>query len=231
MIIDRYARPENFTAPSLSDPILQELDWILDDPRLFTLVRHDLAQHYKPTKKGRPPVAVEVTLRTTVLRRRQKWSYRQAEQELRDGPAYRHWVRLYDQPVPDHTTLNDLERVIRPETLHRINDRVLVLAQTYHLTQGYKLRVDSSVTETNIRYPLDNGLLLDGVRMLSRLLLRAEPLLSAELQASGVCRNHVRSARRRARQIGQLSRSGQKGSTKRRNAEVKKRLSTRRIPN
>ena len=32
MIIDRYERPENWTAPALSDPILQELDELLDCP-------------------------------------------------------------------------------------------------------------------------------------------------------------------------------------------------------
>ena len=32
MIIDRYARPVNLSEPSVSDAILQELDWILDDP-------------------------------------------------------------------------------------------------------------------------------------------------------------------------------------------------------
>jgi IS5 family transposase len=229
MIIDRYVRPENFTAPPLSDPVLQELDWILDDPKLFGWVRRDLAQHYKRSNAGRRPIAVEVTLRMTVLRRRKKWSYRQAEQEVRDSPAYRQWVRVYDQPVPDFTTLNDLERVIRPRTLHQINDRVLVLAQTYHLTQGYKLRVDSSVTETNIRYPLDNGLLLDGVRVLSRLLQRAAPLLPARLRANGVCSSHVRSARRRAHRIGQLLRLSQNRTEQRRNSQVKKRLSPRRI--
>jgi IS5 family transposase len=231
MIIDRYVRPENFTAPSLSDPILQELDWILDDPKLFALVRQDLAQHYPRSKAGRRPVPVEVTLRLIVLRRRKKWSYRDTEQEVRDSHAYQAWARVHDQPVPDFTTLNDLERVIRPRTLHQINDRVLVLAQTYRLTQGFRLRVDSSVTETNIRYPLDNGLLLDGVRVLSRLLERAEPWLSPQLRANGVCSSHVRSAKRRARQIGQLLRSGQKGSQKRRHAEVKKRLSPRHILN
>lgn len=231
MIIDRYVRPENFTAHSLSDPILQELDWILDDPHLFALVRRDLAHHYQCSKAGRRPVPVEVTLRLIMLRRRKKWSYRDTEQEVRDNDAYRAWVRVYDHPVPDYTTLNDLERVIRPRTLHQLNDRLLVLAQTYHLTQGYKLRVDSSVTETNIRYPLDNGLLLDGVRVLSRLLQRAEPLLPEELRASGVCSSHVRSARRRTRQIGQLLRSGPKGSQKRRDSQVKKRLLTRLMPN
>jgi hypothetical protein len=38
---------------------------------------------------------------------------------------------VYDQPVPDHTTLKALERVIRPQSLHPLNDRVLALAQTY----------------------------------------------------------------------------------------------------
>lgn len=139
MIIDRYARPANFLEPKVSDPILQELDWILDDPYLFALVRQDMVKHYKASRKGRHPVPVEVTLRMTVLRRRKKWPYRQAEQEVCDSECYRWWVRVYNERVPDHTTLNDLERVIQPGTLHRINDRVIALAKEYHLTQGYRL--------------------------------------------------------------------------------------------
>ncbi len=224
MIIDRYTCPANWIAHALSDPILHELDWILDDPELIGLVRQDLRRHYQSSKVGRHPVPVEVTLRLIVLRRRKKWSYLETEQEVRDNVAYREWTRIYDQPVPDYTTLNDLERVIRPQTLHRINDRVLTLAQTYRLTQGYKLRVDSSVTETNLRYPVDNGLLLDGVRVCSRLVHRAEPFLSAKLRATGISSSHVRSARRRARQIGQLLRTHPKGSATQRPAKAKKRL-------
>lgn len=207
MIIDRYVRPENYSAASLSDPILQELDWILEDPELFSLVRRDLARHYKRSRLGRHPIPVEVTLRLVVLRRRKQWSYRQVEQEVHDSPSYRDWVRVYDQRVPDHSTLNELERLIRVQTQHRINERLLVLAQSKNLTHGYKLRLDASVTETNIRYPTDSGLLVDGVRLLSRWLKCAAPLLSRKLQELGVCRNRVRSARRRARLIGQWSRS------------------------
>ena len=207
MIIDRYVRPENYSVVSLSDPILQELDWILEDPELFRLVRRDLARHYKYSKRGRHPVPVEVTLRLVVLRRRKQWSYRQIEQEVRDSPSYRGWVRVYDQRVPDHSTLNDLERLIRVRTQHQINERLLVLAQSFHLTQGDKLRLDASVTETNIRYPTDSGLLLDGVRLLSRWLKCAAPLVPRKVRESGVCRNRVQSARRRARQIRQWSRS------------------------
>ena len=206
MIIDRYPRPAKLPT-RLSDPILQELDEILGDPELFRLVRCDLVKHYKHSKCGRPTVPIEVTLRLVVLRRRKQWSYRQTEQEVRDSPAYRDWVRVYDQSVPDHSTLNDLERLMRVPTLHQINERLLVLAQSQHLTQGNKLRLDASVTETNIRYPTDSGLLVDGVRLLSRWLKCAAPLLSREGLGGGLCRNRVRSAKRRARLIRQWSRS------------------------
>ena len=222
MIIERYERPVDFTAPTLSNPILQELDWILDDPELFALFCHDLQQHYKTARAGRHPIPAEVTYRMTFLRRRKHWVYRQAEEEVHDSPGYRAWVRVYDHPVPDYSTLNDLERLIRPQTLHQMNDRAMQLAAEYHITQGYRLRLDSRVTETNIHHPTDSSLLVDGVRVLSRYLERAEPYLPARLRAQGVCANHTRSARRRARQIVQLSHPNDKRVKHARTADAKK---------
>lgn len=222
MIIDRYSRPANFPECPTSDPILQELDWILDDPILFDLVRRDLAQHYKPSHKGRRPIAVEVIWRMTVLRRRKKWTYRQAEQEVRDSPTYRGWVRVYNQPVPDHTTLNELERVIQPNTRHRLNDRLIALAQDYRLTRGYRLRVDSSVTESNIHHPTDSALLYDGVRILSRWLKRARRLLPAHPQGARLCQSHNRRARRRMQQIARWARANSTRSKTPQRDEVKK---------
>jgi transposase, IS5 family len=222
MIIDRYSRPANFPECQTTDPILQELDWILDDPVLFDLVRGDFAQHYKPTRKGRHPIAIEVILRMTVLRRRKKWPYRQAEQEVRDSPTYRGWVHVFNEPVPDHTTLNDLERVIQPKTLHHINDRIVTLAQDHRLTRGYRLRVDSSVTESNIHHPTDSALLYDGVRLLSRWLKRARRLLPARFAGARLCRGHNRSARRRMQQIARWSRASQARQRTSPRGEVKK---------
>lgn len=222
MIIDRYTRPANFPECKTSDPILEELDWILDDPGLFNLVRHDFTQHYQPSRKGRHPIAVEVVLRMTVLRRCKKWPYRQAEQEVRDSPTYQAWVRVYNEPVPDHTTLNDLERVIQPRTLHRINDRIIVLAQDNHLTRGYRLRVDSSVTESNIHHPTDSALLYDGVRILSRWLKRARPWLPARFEGARLCQSHNRSARRRMQQIARWSRANPARQRTSQRREVKK---------
>lgn len=224
MIIDRYERPVDSPAPTLTDPVLNELDALLDDPILFDLVRHDLCKHYKQSKCGHPPIPVEVTLRLIILRRRKKWSYRQTEQEVKDHSGYRWWVRVYQQRVPDHSTLNDLERVIQPETLHRINDRLLVLAQERRLTQGYKLRVDSTVTESHIHHPTDSSLLVDGVRVLSRLVQRAQPWLPCTLVRQGVSSNHLRSARRRGRQIGNAARKAQHHQDGSKKAVAKKSL-------
>ena len=43
-----------------------------------------------------------------------------------------------------------------------------MLAHEYRLTRGYRLRVDSSATESNIHYPTDSSLLVDGVWVLGR---------------------------------------------------------------
>jgi len=220
MIIDRYHRPANFPEGKTSDSIWQELDWILDDPYLFDLVRRDFAQHYTPSRKGRRPIAVEVVLRMTVLRRRKKWPYRQAEQDVRDSPTYQGWTRVYNEPVPDPTTLNDLERVIQPRTLRRINERMIALAQDYPLTRGYRLRVDSSVTESNIHHPTDSALLYDGVRILSR-------WLPARYDGARLCQRHSRSARRRMQQIARWSRASQaRQRTLKRSAAKKSRKSS-----
>jgi IS5 family transposase len=229
MIIERYERPVDFTAPALSNPLLQELDWILSDPKLFALFCHDLKQHYTTSRAGRRPIPAEVTYRMIFLRRYKHWPYRQAEEEVRDSTGYRTWVRVYDHPVPNYSTLNDLERVIRPQTLHRMNERVIQLAVEYRITQGYRLRVDSSVTETNVHYPTDSSLLVDGVRVLSRYLERAEPYLPARLRTQGVCTNHTRSAQRRARHIAQLSRPQDKRVKHSRTADSKKKLENKRI--
>jgi IS5 family transposase len=121
---------------------------------------------------------------------------------------YRYWVRVYNERVPDYTTINDLERLIQPKALHLINNRLVVLAQEYEITQGYRLRLDSSVTESNIHHPTDSSLLVDGVRVLSRLLEWAQEALAPTSLPQSVFSNHTRSARRRSRAIGRLTRPG-----------------------
>ncbi len=75
------------------------------------------------------------------------------------------------------------------------------------MTRGRKLRLDSAVVETNVPYPTDSGILGAGVRVLSRLLRRAKPVVGAAPGlATTVFQSHHRSVRRLAQQMDRVAR-------------------------
>jgi transposase, IS5 family len=55
-----------------------------------------------------------------------------------------------------------------PAAVKRIHDRIVQRAQAEHVVHGRRMRVDTTVVETNIHYPTDSSLLGDGVRVLTR---------------------------------------------------------------
>jgi hypothetical protein len=69
------------------------------------------------------------------------------------------------------------------------------------VTRGRKLRVDGTVVETTIHYPTDSSLLADGVRVVSRLLRRAQALVGHAAGGASLFRDRTRSATRLAHQI------------------------------
>ncbi|NIO43635.1 MAG: ISNCY family transposase, partial [Burkholderiales bacterium] len=78
--------------------------------------------------------------------------------------ALRQFTRVYGHKVPNHATMNDWARALKPLTVRLINQRVVELAVEYDVTEGKKLRNDGTVVETNIHHPTDSSLLADGVR-------------------------------------------------------------------
>jgi IS5 family transposase len=100
----------------------------------------------------------------------------------------------------------------RPTTLQTLLDRVAVLAKQAKVTHARKLRVDATVVETPIHYPTDSGLLGDGVRVLTRLVARAKPLLQDQLAGTrSAFRNRMRALRRNFGDATQSKRSGGRG--------------------
>jgi transposase, IS5 family len=55
-----------------------------------------------------------------------------------------------------------------PAVIKQIPDRLVQLAQAADLVQGRRLRIATTVVETNLHYPTDSSLLGDGVRVLTR---------------------------------------------------------------
>src|SRR6187551_2854138 len=135
MLRNRYNRTDLFAlVPQLGlrfEPQLEQLDRLLDDDELFDRVRADLARRYPKTgSRGRPSTPVEVILRMLVVMRLYGWSYEQAEYFINDSLVLRQFCRAYLERVPDDTTLIRWANAIGPETVGRLNDRVVQLARS-----------------------------------------------------------------------------------------------------
>lgn len=206
------------------DPKLVEMDRLLDDRKLVLRVTNDLIRSAPQAAwNGRPSTPVEVTLRLSVVRRLMGWSYATAEAELAGDAKWRWFCRIYDHPVPNHSTQRDREALIHPTTLHSLNDRIVHLAQEHGVTQGQKLRTDSTVIETNIHYPTDSRLLSDSARVLGRLCGQARRVLQPQTASDkALFRNRSRRAQRLARQIAQRLRAkqGQKNLKNRQKSSI-----------
>ncbi len=190
MLRDRYEPLDLFAmVPKLGlemDPILSQLDPLLDDDVVFQKIRADLAKRYPQTlTRGRLSTPVEVTLRMIAVKRLYAWSYEQTEHFVSDSLVLRQFCRVYLEPVPDDSTLIRWANQIGPKTIEEINDRVVQLARSLKVTRGRKLRVDSFAVEANIEHPTDSGLLRDGVRVLSRLLHRAKEVVAKDARVGG----------------------------------------------
>jgi IS5 family transposase len=178
MLIDRYPPEDVFArVPELAaqtDPVLVRLDRLLDDDQLYQQVHGDLACRYRLTPvHGRHSTPAEVLLRLLVVPHLYRWSYGETVERVADSLILRWCCRIYFQRVPTKTTLLRWAQTIRPVTLQALVDRVALLATQARVTHARKLRIDSTCVQTPIHHPTDSGLLGDGVRVLSRLLQRA----------------------------------------------------------
>jgi len=142
MLIIAYPRDSAFLAltPFIKlDPQLVVMDRLLQDRKLILLVANDLALSAPQALwNGRPSTPVVVTLRIAVMRRLTNWTWRTLQKEISGSIQGRWFCALETHRCPHYSTLRDREGLIRPVTLHRLNDRVVRLAKREGVTQGKK---------------------------------------------------------------------------------------------
>jgi transposase, IS5 family len=214
MIVDRHDPINLFEmVPKLKlemEPELAQLDVLLEDDELFKLLKTDLLKRYPHSERlGRHSTPVEVILRMLVVKRLYGWSYEHTEHFVSDSIVLRQFCRLYLEPAPDDTTLIRWANTIGPKTLEKLNERVLALARSLKVTRGRKLRTDGTVVETNIRYPTDDTLLVDGVRVISRLVGKAKSFVKESVRRAAKgepFRDRTRGAKKLAHKISKMAR-------------------------
>jgi len=181
------------------EPMLQTIsDFIDRHGHLIDKVRRDLNRGLKNPHTGRSGLTAQQVLRSLVLQRVKNWDYRELRERINDGYTLRRFTRFYSKQVPKHDAFNRAFNRLTPVTLEVINELVIRSAVDLRLENGKKLRVDTTVVETDIHYPTDSTLLWDTVRVVTRLIGDLDELLP---QGVPGFTNRSRSARRRMQEI------------------------------
>jgi len=189
----------------LWDDWMRPADQILDDDQLLTTVYEALVKRSPHSRtRGRLGTPAEVVLRLLLLRHIRNWSYEVLEREVRANLVYRSFTRVGGGKVPDDTVINKWALALGPEVMDSIHKRVVAIAREKKIVEGRRMRVDTTVVETNIHYPTDSSLLGDGVRVLTRAMKRITAIAG---EAGAKLRDRSRSVKFRLLEIGRAARS------------------------
>ena len=189
----------------LWEPWMRHSDAVLEDEQLVEIVCQALSKRCKKSKtRGRKGTPAEVVLRLLALKHMFNWSYDELHREVRANLVYREFTRIGGGKVPDDKTLGRLARQLGPEPVEQLHRRLVAIALDKKIVEGRKLRVDTTVVETNIHYPTDSSLMGDGVRVLTRLMKRITEVAGA---AGTKLRDRTRSVKWRVVEIARASRS------------------------
>ncbi len=138
---------------------MRQIDEVLLDPELLSIVYEALARRWpKSRTRGRPGTPAEVVLRLLLLKHIRNWSYCVLEREMRANLVYRQFTRVGAEKVPDAKTLGKLAIALGPEIIEQIHRRVVAIAREKQIIRGRRLRLDTTVVETDIHYPTDSSL-------------------------------------------------------------------------
>src|SRR6202158_5070608 len=142
------------------EPLLQAISGFLDTQKgMIQEGRRALTRGLKKAETGRSGLTPPQILRSLVLMRIKNWNYRELRERIADGCTLRQFTDFYCLPVPRHDAFHRGFNRLTPETLKAINDLVVQAAVDLGLEDGQKLRVDTTVVQTDIHHPTDNTLL------------------------------------------------------------------------
>lgn len=183
------------------EPLLRAISQFIDEhAELVEMVRRDLVRGLKRPDTGRNGLTAQEALRSLTLMRVKNWDYRELRERIADGYTLRHFTHFNSKRVPKHDAFNRAFNRLTPATLEALNQSVVRAAVALGLEDGKKLRVDTTVVETDIHHPTDSTLLWDVVRVITRLVSRLSELVPIQGFS-----NRTRCARRRMQEIERMT--------------------------
>ena len=197
----------------LWEPWMRHADEALHDDRLLEIIQQELNKRCKKSRtRGRPSTPAEVVLRILLLKHMRGWSYEDVSREVRANLVYREFTGVGGGKVPDDKTMGRLARQLGTEAIELLHRRMVAIALEKKVVTGRRMRVDTTVVETNIHYPTDSTLMGDGVRVLTRVMKKAAGVVG---EAGTKLRDRSRTVKRRILEIAYASRDkSEKGQQK-----------------
>jgi IS5 family transposase len=189
----------------LRDSWMEQADAVLADEALVSAVYEALAKRRpKSRSRGRHGTPAEVVLRLLILKHIRNWSYQVLEREARANLVYRNFTRVGGGKMPDAKTMGRWGVALGPEVLKQVHERLVQIAREKGVTCGRRMRVDTTVVETDIHHPTDSTLLGDGVRVLTRIMRKVTQIAGA---VGTKLRDRSRSVKLRLLEIGRVARA------------------------
>ena len=176
---------------------LKGMDKLLDEnPEILDCVHADLVS--QKNKTGCKGISAERVLRCAILKQYKQYPYRELVKRLNDSFFFRWFSRFHSDRIPHYTTLQKAIKQIGFETWDKINEILVQVSIARKIETGHAIRVDTTVTESNIAYPVDARLLNDSIRVLTRLMQESvDTVPDLEFSFS----NRTRRAKKRCYQI------------------------------
>jgi IS5 family transposase len=139
-----------------------------------------------------------------VLKHIRNWSYEVLEREVRANLVYRDFTHVGGGKTPDAKTMGRWGLALGPEVLKQVHAGVVRIARDKGVTAGRRMRVDTTVVETDIHHPTDSTLLGDGVRVLTRIMRKITTMAGT---VGTKLRDRTRSVKLRLLEIGRVARA------------------------
>ena len=141
---------------------------ILDaTPKMLDLVYADLTRVSRKDT-GREGMTAEQVLRCVALKQYRNLSYEELAFHLEDSKSFRAFARLEMGQYPSSSSLQENIKPLSEETWEAIHVCLMQYALEVGIESGRKVRIDSTVVESNIHDPSDSTLLWDGIRVITR---------------------------------------------------------------
>ncbi len=172
-------------------------DWLDKNPNLIDWVQHDLANICK-NNAGRNSLTAESVLRCAILKQTKNLTYEDLEFSLMDSLSCQTFGRFdLSKPLPKKSALQSNIARISDVTWEVISQEILKDAKIQKIEKGDVIRIDSTVTDTDIHEPTDSWLLWDSVRTMVRLMNKAATLTQSTIPWV----NHKRGAKKKMHEI------------------------------